>query len=368
MSVAPPIINPWKPVVVAAALAFAYATVLVGLGRQWWDDENYSHGLLIPVIIGYILWTERDRLARAEKRPRIVWGAAAVLAALGALWTGTAGAELFVQRASLVLMLAGVVVYFWGFRLLRLVLVPLALLLLAVPIPAIIFNKIAFPLQLFASQCAVWAMRLFDIPVLRQGNVIELLPLGSSTTKKLEVVEACSGIRSLMTLVTLAVVFAYFTHPKSDDTGGGRFDSLKRYATWRSAVLVASAVPIAIITNAARVSGTGVLARYYGTQVADGFFHDFSGWVIYIVAFLMLFALGWVLDRVGSFGGKKAGGAQQKKTEAETAAVKDAVVAKAEARGDTSVAASANAASGNGAVAAQQQQAAEEVGEGVLSS
>ncbi|HEY9282055.1 MAG TPA: exosortase/archaeosortase family protein, partial [Pyrinomonadaceae bacterium] len=327
MSAVPPAVNYWKPVVVAAALAFAYAAVLVGLGRQWWDDENYSHGLLIPVIIGYILWTERDRLSRAEKRPRVAWGGAAVVAALGALWIGTAGAELFVQRASLVLMLAGVVLYFWGFRLLRLVLVPLALLLLAVPIPAIIFNKIAFPLQLFASQCAVAAMRLFDIPVLRQGNVIELLPLGSSTTKKLEVVEACSGIRSLMTLVTLAVVFAYFTHPKSDDAGGGRFGPLKRYATWRSFVLVASAVPIAIITNAARVSGTGILARYYGTKVADGFFHEFSGWVVYVVAFLMLFALGWVLDRFGRLGRKKAGGA------AERAGAGDAV-AKAGARGD----------------------------------
>ena len=353
MSVALPHINPWKPVVVAAALAFAYATVLAKLGRQWWDDENYSHGLLIPFIIGYILWTERGRLVGVEKRPQLAWGGLCVLGALGMLWAGTAGAELFMQRASFVLMLAGVAVYFWGFKLLRLVLVPLALLFLAIPVPAIIFNRIAFPLQLFASQCAVWAMRLLDIPVLRQGNVIELLPLGSSTTKKLEVVEACSGIRSLMTLVTLAVVFAYFTHPKSDDAGGGPLRSLKRYATWRSAILVASAVPIAIITNAARVSGTGVLARYYGTKVADGFFHEFSGWVVYVVAFLMLFALGWVLDRFGNFGKKTGGG--NKKVEAE------AVVVKAEAQGE------AASAAGNGA-AAQHPGAAEEVGERVLSS
>src|SRR3990170_7993241 len=122
------------------------------------------------------------------------------------------------QRMSLVLMLAGIVIYFWGFHLLRVMFVPLALLVLAVPIPAIVFNKIAFPLQLFASRCAVWAMRGFDIPVLRQGNVIEFLPLGASETKKLEVVEACSGIRSLMTLVTLAAVYAYFTYPRSDDS------------------------------------------------------------------------------------------------------------------------------------------------------
>ena len=356
MSFAPPHINnPWKPFVVAAALAFAYATVLVKLGRQWWDDENYSHGLLIPFIIGYIIWSERGRLAGVEKRPQLAWGGLAVLAALFALWAGTAGAELFIQRTSFALMLAGVVVYFWGFRVLRLLLVPLALLLLAIPVPAIIFNRIAFPLQLFASQCAVWAMRLLDIPVLRQGNVIELLPLGSSTTKKLEVVEACSGIRSLMTLVTLAVVFAYFTHPKSDDAGGGRFGALKRYATWRSVILVASAVPIAIITNAARVSGTGILARYYGTKVADGFFHEFSGWVVYVAAFLMLFALGWALDRFGGFG-RRAGGAE-KKTEA--AAVKT------EAQGDASgKGAATNVASGNGAgngTVSEHQQAADEV-------
>ena len=291
----------WKPLVVAAAIAFAYLTVLEKLGRQWWDDENYSHGLLIPFIIGYIVWGERKRLSDAVGEPRTVWGLAAVAVALLALWAGTAGAELFIQRTSLVLMLAGVTVYFWGWRVLRFVLVPLLLLLLAIPIPAIVFNKIAFPLQLFASRCAVEAMRLFDIPVLRQGNVIELMPLGSSTTKRLEVVEACSGIRSLMTLATLAVVFAYFTHPRSDDDNrsGGRFGWLKRYGTWRSLILVLSTVPIAIITNAGRVSGTGVLSHYYGTKVADGFFHEFSGWVVYVVAFLLLFGLGRVLDLFG---------------------------------------------------------------------
>ncbi|HEV2801812.1 MAG TPA: exosortase [Pyrinomonadaceae bacterium] len=293
----------WKPVAVAAAVLFVYATVLVKLGGQWWVDENYSHGLLIPFIIGYILWSERGRLESATKRPSLVWGCVLVVGALLMLWAGTAGAELFMQRTSLVVMLAGITIYFWGWHILRLALVPLLLLALAIPIPAIIFNQIAFPLQLFASRCAVWAMRAFDIPVLRQGNVIELMPLNSTVTKKLEVVEACSGIRSLMTLLTLAVVFAYFTHPRGKgQQGGGLVASLKRYGTWRSAILVLSAVPIAIITNAGRVSGTGILARYYGTEVADGFFHEFSGWVVYIVAFLLLFALGWVLDK---FGGRK---------------------------------------------------------------
>ncbi len=291
----------WKPLLLIAALAFVYAAVLIKLGDQWWTDENYSHGLLIPFIIGYILWSERERFVNATKQPALLWGAAAVVCALFTLWAGTAGAELFLQRMSLVLMLGGIILYFWGWRVLRLALVPLALLALAIPIPAIVFNKIAFPLQLFASRCAVWSMRLFDIPVLREGNIIELMPLNALTTKKLEVVEACSGIRSLMTLMTLAVVYAYFTHPDDQSGGGtkGRFGWLKSYGFWRSTIIVLAAVPIAIITNAARVSGTGILSRYYGTEVADGFFHSFSGWVVYIVAFLLLFALGWLLDLVG---------------------------------------------------------------------
>ena len=303
----------WKPLLLAAAVAFAYWSVLARLGHFWWEDENYSHGLLIPFVIGYILWAERDRLAAVESRPRAGWGAAAVAAALAALWVGTAGAELFTQRTSLVLLLAGLVIYFWGWRMLRAVGVPLLLLALAIPIPTILFNKVAFPLQLFASRCAVAAMRLFDIPVLREGNVIELYPLGSMTTKRLEVVEACSGIRSLMTLVTLAVVFAYFTSPSDPDGRGGR--RLARFRKLRAVLIVSAAVPIAIITNAARVSGTGVLARFYGTEVADGFFHEFSGWVIYVAAFLLLFAFGWLLDRFdpsrrGGRGGDGAGRAE----------------------------------------------------------
>lgn len=257
----------WQILAISTALAFTYAAVLVKLGQTWWTDENYSHGLLIPLIIGYILWSQRARLADAVTRPSAFWGLSTVVVGLMALWAGTAGAELYMQRMSLVLLLAGTVIYFWGFSLLRFLVAPLFLLILAIPIPAIIFNKVAFPLQLFASRCAVGAMTLFDIPVLRQGNVIELMPLGARETKKLEVVEACSGIRSLMTLVTLAVVFAYFTHPRGGNGGDGESHTsrgsqiasrLRRYGLFRSSVIVLSAVPIAILTNALRVSGTGV--------------------------------------------------------------------------------------------------------------
>jgi len=304
----------YQPVAIAVALVFVYFTVLLKLGGDWWNDENYSHGLLIPFVIGYILWQERQRFTDAQTSPAALWGTIGVGMSLLFLWAGVAGAELFVQRLSLMLMIASVVIYFWGFRLLRLVAVPLSLLVLSIPIPQIIFNRIAFPLQLFASRCAVGAMSFFNIPVLRQGNIIELMPLGASEPKKLAVVEACSGIRSLMTLVTLAVVYAYFTKPKidrdddlkSDGMGTGRPRSqhkvgsfLRSFTFWRSLILVVAAVPIAILTNALRVSGTGVLAHYYGTRVADGFFHTFSGWVIYIAAAVLLFATGWVLDRFG---------------------------------------------------------------------
>lgn len=290
----------WKSIAFAAALSFLYASVLVTLGHDWWTDENYSHGLLVPIIIGYIVWTGRHRYRRTPQNPKLFWGSAFVALALFMLWVGTAGAEIFVQRVSLAIILAGIIIYFWGFKLLRLLLVPLVLLLLAIPIPSIIFNKLAFPLQLFASRCAVWLMRMFDIPVLRQGNVIELMPRGASVSKKMEVVEACSGIRSLMTLVTLAVVFAYFTFPRNDESDSGKksgfIGSVKSYGFWRSVIVVLAAVPIAIATNALRVGGTGVLAHYFGSRVADGFFHTLSGWVVYIFAFVLLFALGWMLD------------------------------------------------------------------------
>jgi len=302
-----PTIKPlWRGVVIVLAVAFAYFRVLAKLSHDWWTDENYSHGLLIPFIIGYILWVQREKLISERSEPSVLFGGALVLFGLVGVWAGIAGAELFTQRISLVILLAGIVIYFWGARLVKSLAVPFALLLLAIPIPAIIFNKIAFPLQLFASRCAVWSMRMLDIPVLRQGNVIELMPLNSATTKKLEVVEACSGIRSLMTLITLALVFAYFTDPsnrpgKTEQQTSPRW---KSYGFWRSVIIVVSAVPIAILTNAMRVSGTGVLAHYYGTKVADGFFHAFSGWVVYIVAFLLLFAVGWTLDRIPVLGSR----------------------------------------------------------------
>ena len=293
-----------KPRLITLAIAtgFVYASVLAQLFHTWWTDENYSHGLLIPFVIAYVLWTQRDRLGRTSPNPSAWWGGFLVLLGLFVLWVGVAGAELYAQRMSLVVTICGLILFCYGPALLRIAWIALAFLVLAIPIPAIIFNQIAFPLQLFASRCAVWGMRLFEVPVLRQGNVIEIVPLNSAQTKKLEVVEACSGIRSLMTLITLAVVVAYVSYYRTSSQHNASNGSEHRWsrvrAMWKPALIISAAIPIAILTNAFRVSGTGLLAHYYGTQVADGFFHYFSGWLVYLVALLLLFAFTWCLDRV----------------------------------------------------------------------
>ena len=290
----------WKPFLIAATLAFLYATVLVKLGKDWWTDENYSHGLLVPFIIGYIIWLEFGDLKKAAKNQSMWFGLAAIAAALGALLIGTLGAELFTQRISLVLMLAAIVVYFFGVKILRLLVAPFVLLLLAIPIPQIIFNKIAFPLQLWASQAAVWGIRLFAVPSVRKGNVIELLPRGATQIVGLEVVEACSGIRSLMTLVTLALILAYFTRERREriTPGGAFFSFAKDFDFWRTLILMVSAVPIAILTNAARVTATGVLTYYYGKQINEGLWHDLSGWLVFVIAFVLLVIVNFGLKKI----------------------------------------------------------------------
>ncbi|MGI8641468.1 MAG: exosortase C-terminal domain/associated protein EpsI [Pyrinomonadaceae bacterium] len=289
-------INPnklWQPLLTAAALVFLYATVLTKLATDWWMDDNYSHGLLVPFVIGYIVWLEFDKLKTARETPRLWLGGSFILFALLMLLGGTLGAELFTQRISLVLMLVGIVIYFWGANVLKFLVVPVALLLLAIPIPQIIFNKIAFPLQIWASQMAIWGIRLFEVASVRNGNVIEILPRGATQIIALEVVEACSGIRSLMTLMTLALVLAYFTREKN----AGKNPFWKNFDFWRAVILMLSAFPIAIFTNAARVTATGVLTYYYGKQATESFWHELSGWLVYVAALILLISLNFGLKK-----------------------------------------------------------------------
>ncbi len=285
----------WKPFLIAAALGFLFAGVLAKLGLDWWTDENYSHGLLVPFVIGFIVWSEFGAVKRAAEKPRVVFGFSIIFFALFLLFAGTLGAELFIQRISFVVILVGIVVYFFGARILQLLVVPFALLLFAIPIPQIVFNKIAFPLQIYASQIAVWGIRLFEIPTVRKGNVFEILPQGASATIALEVVEACSGIRSLMTLVSLALILAYFTRTKNHDANNGWKAFFKSFDFWRTVLLMFSAIPIAVFTNSARVTLTGVATYYYGKKALTPFWHDLSGWLVYLAALVLLIGINFIL-------------------------------------------------------------------------
>jgi exosortase len=249
-----------------------YWPVLRKLVADWATDDNYSHGFFIAPLAAFFVWERRARLAALPVRPSIA-GALVILGSLGVLVAGFLGAELFLSRISIIGVLVGTIVFVLGWRHLLALALPIAFLLLMIPIPAILFNQIAFPLQLLSSQAGEVALRAFAIPVLREGNVMVL----ASTT--LEVAEACSGIRSLITLLTLGIVYGYFIDPR----GGVRV------------LLAVATVPIAVFTNGVRVAGTGVAAHLYGTSAAEGFFHTFSGWMVFVTAFVLLLTISRII-------------------------------------------------------------------------
>jgi exosortase A len=253
---------------VLVGLLVVYFPMFRKLVYDWGHDDNYSHGFLIIPIALYLVWERRDQLRAARPSPTIA-GLVLVLASLAALVAGDLGAELFITRVSLLGVLAGGVLFLYGWQHLRALFFPIAFLVLMIPIPSIIFNQIAFPLQLLASRFGEVVLRTLDIPVLREGNVITL------ANTQLEVAEACSGIRSLISLLTLGIVYGYFT-----DTRVGV----------RLAIALAT-IPVAIVANGLRVAGTGVAAYYYGEEAAQGFFHEFSGWVIFVVSLIMVFLI-----------------------------------------------------------------------------
>lgn len=241
-----------------------YRNVIGDMIQVWNDDLNYSHGFLIPFIAAYFIWNMKDRMG--ETRP--AWAGLVILAAgLCLFYTGVISAEFFTMRVSLLVVISGLVLFNLGTAYFRLLFFPILFLMLMIPLPAIVFNMIAFPLQLLAAQSAAFSLQLCDIPVLRDGNIIQL----AGTT--LEVAEACSGIRSLISLLTLGIVYAYMMHPE----------------VWKRVVLGLSAIPIAILANAARVSGTGILAHFWGEEVAQGFYHTFAGFLVFAVALAILF-------------------------------------------------------------------------------
>ena len=259
----------WAPIVFSvAAFAFLYRAVIAKLVYDWTYDGNFSHGFLIVPIAAYLVWERRKKLATTPIEPSVV-GLVLLVGSLATLAAGILGAELFLSRVSMIGVIGSIVLFTTGWRFLRVLMFPLAFLLLMIPIPAIVFNQISLPLQLLASKAAEYTLQMVHIPVLREGNVIVL------ANTSLEVAEACSGIRSLISLVTLAIVYGYFSDAR----------------VWARTVLTLAAVPVAVVSNAARVAGTGVAAHYYGPQAAEGFFHTFSGWMLFLVAFVMLFGI-----------------------------------------------------------------------------
>lgn len=282
-------------IAISVAMLVLFAPVLAKLGIDLWNDENYSHGLLVPFVIALILWREKDRFTNMAFAPAKVIGLFAIVAAILMLLAGTVGAELFTQRVALIGTLIGVTLYLAGWRWLNVLATPLVLLLLSIPIPQILFNKISFPLQLWASQIAVWVIRLVEVPTLRKGNIIDILPRGATQTISLEVVEACSGIRSLMTLVVLGLVLGYFT--RTDENGELRFGMFSGRDLLRTLILMIAAVPIAMITNAGRVAATGVGAYYYGISATEGLAHDISGMLVFVAALAILLVMNILLKR-----------------------------------------------------------------------
>jgi exosortase len=252
--------------VAGVAFVFVYWGVLVKLFHDWMHDDNYSHGVLIIPLAVFFAWQRRIQLKNAPVRPSSV-GLLVVGAGLAVLLAGQLGAELFLTRVSMLITLVGAVLFVRGWPTLKAAVFPIAFLILMIPIPAIIFNQVAFPLQLLASRAGELGLNAAGVPVLREGNVMIL----AHTT--LEVAQACSGIRSLISLLTLAIVYGYFT------------DS--RLAV--RVIIAAATVPIAIATNAMRVAGTGIAAQYFGAEAAEGFFHTFSGWLVFLVAFFLMF-------------------------------------------------------------------------------
>jgi len=263
-------------VLLTILIGILYRGILVGMVEDWIKDPNFSHGFLVVPFSAFVVWQGRKELAKLRLEPSWL-GLAIVTLSLAMLIVGVLGVEYFLQRSSLVFLAAGLVIYFLGWRHFRAVLFPWVFLFLMIPIPAIVFNQIAFPLQTLAARMATSLLSLSGVPVLRDGNVIRLPAVS------LEVAQACSGIRSLMSLGALAVVYGYLLEPRI----------LRRVA------LGLAAIPIAVAANGLRVMGTGLVGYYWDPDKAEGFFHTFSGWVIFVASTLMLFGLHGLMTWIG---------------------------------------------------------------------
>jgi len=276
----------WQAATLLLLIAWLYASILWHLFLQWvgpHSDPNFEHGIFVPLFALFVLWQDRRKLKDIATAPSWV-GLPLVFLSLLMLVLGVLGAELFFSRISLLVLLAGLILLFLGWAFFRAVLFPWAFLILMIPIPNLLLQQITFPLQLKASQLATALLELVGVPVLRQGNVIVLASM------PLDVAEACSGIRSLLTLVTLAIIYGYLMETR----------------IWVRVVLVGSAVPIAVAANSFRIFGTGLLVQYWDPDKAEGFYHALGGWLIFVVALILLFAVHRAISAIWKIGPEKA--------------------------------------------------------------
>ena len=269
---------PILPVLLLACLlTLLYAGVGAKLVFDWYDLPDFSHGFIVPFFTFYLLWERRRSIQNVPIVPS--WaGLPLVLFALLMLLTGRLGADLFLSRLSFLLLAAGIVWTVAGKSKLRTLAFPIAVLVLAIPLPAVLFNQLTFPLQLLASRFASAMLPLAGVPVLREGNVINLPAM------QLEVAEACSGIRSMMSLFTVAVLFGYL---------------FERSAA-RRVLLALCSLPIAVMANALRIFGTGLCVQYWDPDKAMGFFHEFSGWLLFLVSLSCLYLVHLIMRTTGS--------------------------------------------------------------------
>ncbi len=266
---------PWKQLLwFGGLLIVCYAPILLRLARNWAADEDMGHGFFVPLVAGYIVWQRRAMLATLKPEPNY-WGLVLILWGAVQMMLGTLGAELFLARTSFLITLVGAIWFLLGTEILKALAFPLSLLLFMIPIPVIVYARITLPLQMFASRVAESILGVVGIPVLRDGNVLEL------ASQTLSVAEACSGIRSLLSLSFLSLIYAYFFDAK----------------VWMRWALLAATIPIAIAANSARVSITGILSEVR-TDLAQGFFHMLEGWVLFLIALVLLVTFHKLLNMI----------------------------------------------------------------------
>jgi exosortase D (VPLPA-CTERM-specific) len=273
----------WQSLALLLLAVWLYAAITFHLAHTWLTDSNFQHGMFVPLFVAFVVWKDRKWLQAIPVSPSW-WGLAFIAFAMLMLLVGTLGAELSLPRASLVFLIAGLIILFRGWGFFRAVLFPWAFLFLMIPIPVLLMNQITFPLQLLASKLATGLLQWAQVPVLREGNLLYL----ATRNEPLDVAEACSGIRSMLTLVTLSLIYGYLLESR----------------IWVRAALVALAFPIAIVANSFRIFGTGMLVQYGHPDLAEGFLHEFSGEVIFVVALVMLFFCHRLIVRVFGPGSK----------------------------------------------------------------